>query len=77
MGIYVMIAVVVFMNVLIFPRGHETASFDLNLEKHRAKRDVVCRPAEEYEEVDGLTAWCNDICNNHPEHCDDNVCDCN
>ena len=78
MGICVMIAVVIFMNAMIFPRGHETASFNLNLEKHRAKRELTCRPVEKYAEIDGLTDWCNDICNNHPDYCpEDEVCVCN
>ena len=71
MGIYVMLAVVVFMNAVIFPRSDEAVAVGQNLEKHREKRSYTCEPKDYYKGIDGLAQWCVEQCslNNCPDVC--------
>jgi hypothetical protein len=67
MAIYAMIAVVVFVNAIIIPRGEGQRGLDLQNDK---KCTLRCKPAKgPFEKVPGLKDWCNRNCHVVPKFC--------
>ncbi len=79
MAIYAMIAIVVFVNAIIIPRGEgQGPRRRLDLQNDKSKKCTLrCKPAKGlFEKVPGLENWCNTNCNHVPKYCPSIHCKC-